>query len=671
MSQATDNDTFTTACEYNQTVPSQESQKTFSIVGKHMRSDENDDITEREGKDPIQELCQTTHSELTNLGKALTCPICCSTYQKAVLLPCVHAFCQACIVQALRFDAKCPLCKQPSRPRSLVECPVLDEMAVAYKQVMRALGWTPSMYTSVLEMTQLATSEPVPLLDCHDQLQASKAWQRVMEDSEDNKLLKEERRKVVQANERAVVQAAVQRQKTTSNKVVTFNSVSNDHQMEDERNRKSVEGKESSNDNEILIGSHVKDKSFKNKKKQTPQSPPETITFAVDAKEKALTTTSETFISKRNKTKLKIVSAVKGISSKAGKNVFNEIDISQCQDDSEYDLDEKKSPSSSQESTGLNALPAFDSVKHPVDRQDSPRDLNTDEESIQEAPEEIITRHENANITTADGLPPADDDEDDCDNISNGDDENPERTIDCDTPSHSVKANLEDDLTTQVIEVGTIVRVEPRTWPGINKQGGVARVTKVHMDSHAFDVAYILGGKEARVGAVHVTIDTSVSPTTSQQRARRGCGHENIPLSLLQALAREGFATTLGNSKDQTSQASGVLKREKENRPSSSTPKKCKVSKKEKDHKQHLKRKEHPQRLEIDGSKKACIFKALPTLPDLTDEIRDKLAFEHYLSVFDASINAGIINVVTTGLSEEVQMNLNQLVKLSKKQKGK
>jgi hypothetical protein len=43
-------------------------------------------------EDPIQILCQTTHYELTNLGKALTCPICCATYQNAVMLPCVHAY---------------------------------------------------------------------------------------------------------------------------------------------------------------------------------------------------------------------------------------------------------------------------------------------------------------------------------------------------------------------------------------------------------------------------------------------------------------------------------------------------------------------------------------------------------------------------------------------------
>lgn len=58
--------------------------------------------------------------------------------------------------------------------------------------------------------------------------------------------------------------------------------------------------------------------------------------------------------------------------------------------------------------------------------------------------------------------------------------------------------------------VGDLVRVASRTYPGINKPGGVGRVTKVHNDDGAgssgqtfpvtlVDVKYVLGGSERRL----------------------------------------------------------------------------------------------------------------------------------------------------------------------------
>ena len=46
--------------------------------------------------------------------------------------------------------------------------------------------------------------------------------------------------------------------------------------------------------------------------------------------------------------------------------------------------------------------------------------------------------------------------------------------------------------------VGETVNVIARTWTGINKPGGVALVTRVHVDGHSttYDVRYVLGGIE-------------------------------------------------------------------------------------------------------------------------------------------------------------------------------
>ncbi|GBG30176.1 Hypothetical Protein FCC1311_063962 [Hondaea fermentalgiana] len=46
--------------------------------------------------------------------------------------------------------------------------------------------------------------------------------------------------------------------------------------------------------------------------------------------------------------------------------------------------------------------------------------------------------------------------------------------------------------------VGDVVHVESRTWPGINKPGGVGKITRCNMDG-SFAISYVLGGSEKRV----------------------------------------------------------------------------------------------------------------------------------------------------------------------------
>ncbi|EJK66816.1 hypothetical protein THAOC_12222, partial [Thalassiosira oceanica] len=71
------------------------------------------------------------------------------------------------------------------------------------------------------------------------------------------------------------------------------------------------------------------------------------------------------------------------------------------------------------------------------------------------------------------------------------------------------------------IKRGSIVCVQSRTWPGINKPGGVGRVTRVHAanDSNVikYDIKYILGGSEKNVDACYVTLnDDPLSPVEEE-----------------------------------------------------------------------------------------------------------------------------------------------------------
>lgn len=100
----------------------------------------------------------------------------------------------------------------------------------------------------------------------------------------------------------------------------------------------------------------------------------------------------------------------------------------------------------------------------------------------------------------------------------------------------------------RVWNVGDIVKVQPRTWPGVNKLGGVARVSKVWETadgSYSYDVAYILGGKESKVDGVFVVAsDDFDEESQPQQRRRRKADPTEVPMSVLQALDQDGFDTT-------------------------------------------------------------------------------------------------------------------------------
>ena len=86
---------------------------------------------------------------------------------------------------------------------------------------------------------------------------------------------------------------------------------------------------------------------------------------------------------------------------------------------------------------------------------------------------------------------------------------------------------------------GTIVRVQSRTWPGVNKQGGVGRITGQNADG-TYNVAYVLGGKESNIDAVFVSREYQEESEDSNNKRRRRA-KDSLPEELLKQLAAEGF----------------------------------------------------------------------------------------------------------------------------------
>ena len=69
--------------------------------------------------------------------------------------------------------------------------------------------------------------------------------------------------------------------------------------------------------------------------------------------------------------------------------------------------------------------------------------------------------------------------------------------------------------------VDDIVSVQPRTWPGINKEGGVGRVTAVYVgrDSVQYDITYLFGTRDKRVDEDFVSLQVE-SSTARLSRVR-------------------------------------------------------------------------------------------------------------------------------------------------------
>jgi hypothetical protein len=76
--------------------------------------------------------------------------------------------------------------------------------------------------------------------------------------------------------------------------------------------------------------------------------------------------------------------------------------------------------------------------------------------------------------------------------------------------------------------VKEVVDVMPRLWAGINKPGGVARITKVNYDAeedeYTYNVSYIVhGGGETRVEQIYINRLEMEAPSARQQHIRGRC----------------------------------------------------------------------------------------------------------------------------------------------------
>ena len=224
-----------------------------------------------------------------------------------------------------------------------------------------------------------------------------------------------------------------------------------------------------------------------------------------------------------------------------------------------------------------------------------------------------------------------------------------------DTPNNNNMAgapNEHKNNSTTSFAVGSIVQVQPRTWPGINKPGGVAKVTAVHHhknnDYYTYDVAFVLGGTEKAVEAVFVSPYSLVDDDRRQTNNR-------IPAPLLQQLAAEGF-----DVKGTTTWKQSSKRREQQQTKSAQPSRKRRIESTRPPSKKH--KKTPARQVEPTSSKNESSANVVPNWSTIQEMCT--LADHFYQRRIQQAMDQGVVYVVASALGEE---DMSQLRRLAKK----
>jgi hypothetical protein len=539
----------------------------------------------------IGTLWDTLQTEFTNMGRALTCPLCLSTYRDAVVLPCVHAYCSSCLKEALQQGPpRCPTCLTKATKRSMQPAPELNKLTQAYKLALRHFGLAPVQFDpSYNAMTQIApdelqeasggmTIEPyrsrdrqdqeadekrrsTSLLDCHMHLQVSRTWQKVLQERQQQQEEQEEEEEQHEQELRHMKQRQQQQQQEEGSKSETTNETTTttaSSKVPGNIPTKSRLHVWQQQQQAQVIASHERALIDAARLRQQGPPPPEPspaidlsmqqeISMENELEQEVINRDAEEWLLEQEQQH-------KAVSEQHHQE---ETTASTTTQDSQFFLTPREADSNPQnyqsqqqdnddndvvmkeESSGILVADADNDSDAVAEDDEPPRVFMTAES--QHAKDYVVEQQQSA-----------DDDHNgrkyDEDVIVQDYDDYTEppppqrernRTIvhmnqerhlnDHEEANHSrsdaardrtplqsnvvagaraaARLNLQD--TANVVgefSVGDIVHVQSRTWPGVNKPGGIARITKVlDKEGSSYHVEYILGGREKHVDAIFVS----------------------------------------------------------------------------------------------------------------------------------------------------------------------
>lgn len=278
-------------------------------------------------------------------------------------------------------------------------------------------------------------------------------------------------------------------------------------------------------------------------------------------------------------------------------------------------------------------------------------------------------------------------------------------------------AKTEELTAWEEIAKGSVVIVKSRTWPGINKHGGVGRVTKVNVVGNAtkYDVTYVLGGREKDVDASFVSLhgemasieasshgESKVSQRTSrstekiavrpmrQRKVAETIQPAPVPIYNDEVLKHIPAETLQWagikplESRSKGSNSKGSKSRKKAKKAKVVVPKEASDGKKKRGLAEHNSNTTMPAKTKKQKGSSSSQPKEASTATNPTEPVHDAESFrtiidalsteevvrradERYASLL---LNAEILNVVTSSLEEKDSDVLYSLSKMLKSKNG-
>ncbi|KAL2622884.1 hypothetical protein R1flu_003089 [Riccia fluitans] len=79
-------------------------------------------------------------SQLERMGSELRCAICLSLFKIAATISCNHTFYRSCILESLRTNSCCPVCKTHSSRREARPAPQMDSLVEIFRGMETSAG---------------------------------------------------------------------------------------------------------------------------------------------------------------------------------------------------------------------------------------------------------------------------------------------------------------------------------------------------------------------------------------------------------------------------------------------------------------------------------------------------------------------------------------------------
>ena len=699
------------------------------------------------------ELILALRDELEAMQRTLTCCICQGTLKKSVILPCGHALCGSPCKKNMfnprpppkkkgekqsppRTYHECPHCKAHLPRRAGEECPQLDELAKCYKRMERAFFFAPAKHSNdVNHMTQIDPDEvdsddedsdedsddgrKMNIHDLQQHVQGAKAVQEAFSSHPKYQWQAKKQEIIVRVNKAALNRKMIQLGMDEETEVVkeretTHDGISstldrkkdaeieNNSNTAEETNAESltagheklktaeeVDAKDESTleeeefctapdgtqystgrESQSTSGSTVYHDGHTAKKANRPaemtcklrdgtdvnnlEQSPESLSRMRESTATAASSSSSPIVLHDGNTVKKKPASKRRLPSLPGSNV-----------------DDDPTP---RRSGAMDALDAAVAVEHGAATKDI--DLNSETDSVGRGatlPEPKVEALEAASSKEA--------------------------VADSVAPASDRKADKKEEAITK----GTIVMIQARTWPGINKPGGVARVQKVHCggNSTKYDVKYVLGGSEKKVDEAFVTphnelstieecadesmmTSGSISPEKKRHMRQRRAAVKTEPVAAVVPIYRD---SELEQIPSDVLQWAGI-KPKKGGKSKKATPSKKEAGrgKKRALKDSNTKPKSKPAKKQKAASKKveSSLEEEKNEQSTSLDEVLSELSTEEIVSLADAryssllsldkkqseSNTAQTLFAVTSSLSDEQSKTLDSLCKLLKEKSG-